>query len=763
MSSTSFKYISIFLYILCSLFVPINVQSIPPFSFQKSQSIPVFHSTSLDIPWTGGFNACHFASIDLNNDGVVDLLAFDRIGSRLCPFILEASSWRYAPEYISKIPPIYAWMQFHDYNADGYPDLFTFNGIGGIAVYKNTTAEKGTLSFELLTKAVSALMFTSQSPLYCTNVDYPVIADIDGDGDLDILNFWVPTTGDYLLYYKNISQENYGHSDSLCFVVEDWSWGCFAESNESNVIYLDTCQSLHSSTAGNIQNRMQQKHSGSTLFALKKQNTYDLLLGDVGYSNIVHLVNEGTVEKAHIKEYKTRFPEQYPIELNSFPVLSSIHIEGEKEQSILVSPFAIDPFNGQGQASIWRYSVGMQSEEKNEFQLMEKNYMQNQTIDLGNGAYPVFVDMDADGLLDLVVGNYNVGDSASFSRLSYYRNTGDKTSPEFSLMTDDFADISFYKIRAGSPTFGDMNQDGKLEMVVGSEDGRLLYFKNKATSQAEAVQYVLEDSAYLNIRVGGFASPQLFDLNKDGLLDLIVGEKRKVWASQPKNITKGNLNYFANTGSNLSPEFTFITDSLGGVDVIDRSFSNFGYAKPCFYRNGSGETYLFCGSENGKIYFYDRIDENLKGCFRLNGFSEHIQEKESYPIAVGIHSAPFIDDLNGDGFPDMIIGNQSGGVEFLRGILPQVVTNEMIPNTIETLNIKVYPIPCSDNLFVEFKGEADYKLYDLQGRCLFSGIWKNEGDVPTIHRLSLQQLPKGIFLLSISTMQGRCTQKIIKL
>ncbi|MEG1572114.1 MAG: FG-GAP-like repeat-containing protein [Bacteroidales bacterium] len=758
MAPNCLKHIFPLLLSLCSLGAIVNAQSSPSFTFKASSNLEV---SALSMPWTGGFNACHFASIDLNHDQILDLVSFDRLGFRLRPFIFKQDKWEYAPEYIQKFPPIHAWVQFHDYNADGYPDLFTFNGVAGIAVYKNTSAQSASLSFELVTKSIPVLMFASQTSLYCTNVDYPIFADIDQDGDLDILNFWVPTTGDYLLYYKNMSQETYHHSDSLCFIVEDWSWGCFAESNESNVIYLDTCQTQYAD-ALQIANRMPQKHSGSTLFALQKQGIYDILIGDVDYPNLIHLSNDGTLEKAHIGTYQSSFPEKDPVQLNSFPVVSTLLLSGEKTMNLLASPFAIDPFQGQGRQSIWRYSMEPQISGIPQLKLIEKDFLQNQTLDMGNGAYPIFVDLNADGLQDLLIGNYNRGDSGSYAHLVYYQNKGSIQNPRFTLEDNDFAGVSAYKIRAASPSLGDINGDGKLEMFVGTEQGQLLYFTNQANTQSDSPHYVLTDSLYATIRVGSFASPQLFDLNQDGLLDLIIGEKRKVWKGQSQNTMKGNLNYYQNIGDKFNPVFELISDSLGGVDVIDRMFSNFGYARPCFYRNLQNETFLFCGSENGKIYFYDEIDANLTSCFHFVDFVKYKETQEEYPITVGIHSSPSVCDINGDGMLDLLVGNQAGGLEFFEGIQKKI--NNEILDTQPSLDVTIYPIPTKDNLYVQIKEEnVKYAIYDMRGQCVLSGLLKGKKNASSAHLISLQTLFKGVFVLVLSTAQGQRSQKIIKI
>ena len=76
-------------------------------------------------------------------------------------------------------------------------------------------------------------------------------------------------------------------------------------------------------------------HAGSTLLALdlnpqqqlanNPQNTMELLLGDISYSNIVMVLNQGTAEEALMVDQDTNFP-SYTSSVNLPLFLSLIHI-----------------------------------------------------------------------------------------------------------------------------------------------------------------------------------------------------------------------------------------------------------------------------------------------------------------------------------------------------------------------------------------------------------------------------------------------------
>ncbi|MDE5575089.1 MAG: VCBS repeat-containing protein, partial [Bacteroidales bacterium] len=517
-------------------FLAFCLSGILPGIAQEQPPQVTVNGKNLPLAWAGGLNACHFVAIDLNGDGKNDYIAFDRIGSRVLCF---SHNWQLLPDAAHFLPPLRYWVQAHDYNRDGRQDLFTFNGISGISLYKNIskqTPEGYRLQFELVSDGLPAEMFGHSSPLYCTWADYPVIADIDGDGDLDVLNFWVPSTGDFLIHYRNFAVEEGHRADTFLLKTEDWSWGCFVENEESNAIILDSCSSRRQSTAA----KNAAKHAGSTIFAVKNPNSglFDLVLGDVGYPGLFFLHNGGTPQQARITSYDTVFPLSTPSRLYNFPILSNV--VWKDSLCYVVSPFETDPFNAQGAQSLWLYAdtgggaaYGI---------LRQKDFLQDRMLDFGTGAVPVAYDYNHDGKTDLVVGNYGRHTDAFYqggswrtrhtASLCLLENTGTDEQPAFELKTDDYLGLSRYGLRALHPAFADLDQDGRDEMVLGMEDGRLWLFR----LHENGLEADLCDSLFLELELSGFSAPVLFALDQDGLPDLITGEKQHVWQASPRRI-----------------------------------------------------------------------------------------------------------------------------------------------------------------------------------------------------------------------------------
>ena len=727
-----------------------------PFAFRKSDSEPVVRwqdGRVLEDAWFGGLNAVHTAAIDLDGDGTDDYILFDRIGSRVRCF---SSAWEAMPGLENQLPALSYWVQTLDYNQDGLKDIFTFNGISGIRLYRNDSYadEDGYhLAFALVSDGLPALMFGSPTPVYCTNEDFPVIADIDGDGDWDILNFWVPSSGDFLLFYRNFAMENLGRADTFCLEVADWSWGCFVESEESNQIFLDSCSSRNE-TLESVQwlkgenpgsesvfpadAKNETKHAGSTIFGLRNPQSglYDIILGDVGYPGLYYLQNGGTPEEAHIAAYDTVFPLSDPVQLYNFPVISTIYYRDTL--CYLLSPYETDPFNAEGSQSVWRYAETGSGPAWS--RLVQKDFLQDRMLDFGAGAYPAAYDYDHDGLVDLVVGNYGRKTGAYFemgdwntemvSSLALLRNVGTASQPAFELVSEDFLGLSKLGLRALFPCFSDIDEDGQDEMVLGMEDGRLWLFRLEGSpvdgGDPASVNAVLLDSNFLDVTLNRFSAPVFFDLNQDGLPDLIAGERQHVWQTRPQRLTKGSLTYFENQGAGADgiPVFVKQTDSLGGVDVIDRSFSNFGYARPSFFQAEDGEIYLACGSENGEVFLYSGIRGNPDGAFTYlgkiacGGLGEGGAEAASRKLDVGIHAAPLLYDFTGDGLPELIVGNQCGGLQYFTSDALSIWEDAASAPPSPKPDIRLYPNPVYSGFYVEVPCSGVFSLFDAGGRLV---------------------------------------------
>jgi hypothetical protein len=516
---------------------------------------PVFikNGKVLRFPFTGGIKNPMFSNIDLNDDGKKDLFVFDKEGEVIMPFLYTGENpdikYTYAPEYITNFPKLRNFALLVDYNHDGVEDIFTGGFIPStVEVYKGSRIN-GQLQFQLVEfnfpGSLGNFLQIFQggfSQVYVSNIDVPAIADVDNDGDLDIVAF--PASSDKLTYYENLSKDENLGRDSLKFRINTMCWGGFKEDDFSSQIFLssgiDDCYNFRSPEKGEV------RHSGSTTLLLDMDGDGDMdaLLGDLSNPNIKLLINHGTNKKAWINEVDHFFPEK-DISAHMEVFLAAYHVDvnNDGKRDLIITPN--DRNDSERSNHIWLY-LNHGEDKIPDFRLFTKSFLIDQTLSMGSGSHPCFLDYNADGLTDLLIGGNGIilpgGGRRSWMEL--YINTGTAENPEFTLANDDFLEFSKFAnptLRL-APSVGDLDGDGDIDLFIGDFTGRLFYYENMA-GKGNPMEFMPRVYPYKNIFVGNNSKPAIFDANGDGLQDIIIGE------------VNNELNYLQNIGSIGFPDF----------------------------------------------------------------------------------------------------------------------------------------------------------------------------------------------------------------
>ncbi len=168
-----------------------------------------------------------------------------------------------------------------------------------------------------------------------------------------------------------------------------------------------------------------------------------------------------------------------------------------------------------------------------------------------------------------------------------------------------------------SPTIGDINNDGYIEVIVGEYNDKIYALRGTDGSLLW----------FFTTGMGIISSPAIGDIDNDGNIEVVVGsEDWKVYALKG---TDGSLFWsFATAGQvNSSP-------AIGDI-------------------NNDGQLEIVVGSGDGKVYALRGIDGSLIW---------------SYITGDKVYSSPAIGDLNNDGQVEIVFGSYDGNVYAIRGI-----------------------------------------------------------------------------------------------
>jgi len=253
-------------------------------------------------------------------------------------------------------------------------------------------------------------------------------------------------------------------------------------------------------------------------------------------------------------------------------------------------------------------------------------------------AYPTVVDYNGDTLKDLIVG-------APDGKLYLLENEGTSQKPSFTdktvliLDNDRPAAVSRY----AAPFVYDINKDGLFDMIVGDGDGFISVFINKGNSEKPSFSESnkLCDIKGKPIKVNGCSAPAIGAINNDGIDDLVVGD-----ASGSVAFYKGSANGFAYQSQIIIPK-----------QNADR------FSSPAIYDwNGDRQQDILLGDNSGKIKIFINNGKTFAYSSDIEG--ETYNPDGTHSLIGGHNSVPLLTDWNADGIDDLIVGQLELGIPY---------------------------------------------------------------------------------------------------
>ncbi|MEO0185820.1 MAG: VCBS repeat-containing protein, partial [candidate division WOR-3 bacterium] len=456
----------------------------------------------------------------------------------------SSPSWTFVTEFYKNIDVGNRSSQtFVDIDADNDYDLFIGNQDGWIAFYRNVGSS-----------TVDTFVLVSSNYLGIDVGSYsaPWFCDIDADGDKDM--FIGCQTGT-IYYYRNDGTPS---TPNFVYVTNNWfsidigtrSIPCFADINadgdfdlfigwaEGTVYYYRNDGTPTTPNMVYVTDSFTTDLGNTTapsFVDIDNDGDLDMFVGEY-IGNVNFYRNTGSATNPNMSYVRRHYVD---IDMNSSSTPTFVDIDNDGDYDMFAGEWVgiIDYYQNSGTATNHRWTI------------VSENYA---GIDVGDNSAPTFVDIDADNDFDLFIGNLE-------GNIYYYRNDGNATTPNFTLVSSNYNSIDVGDRAA--PDFIDIDNDNDFDLFIGNNDGVIWFYRNTGTPSVPS--WTLVSSNYNNIDVGERAIPYFADVDRDGDFDLFIGE---YW---------GTTFFYRNTGTPSVPAWTFVTNTFAGINVEENTAPTF--------------------------------------------------------------------------------------------------------------------------------------------------------------------------------------------
>ena len=341
-------------------------------------------------------------------------------------------------------------------------------------------------------------------------------------------------------------------------------------------------------------------------------------------------------------------------------------------------------------------------------------------LDAGGASNPSFYDFDGDGDLDMISGS-------QFGDIKYFENTGTASGPAWNEDNSYFSaiDLSIYS----DITIGDLDADGLPDAICGDLSGNLYYYRNTGEG------FVMETGFLQGVSLGGWSSPYLYDMDDDDDLDIVAGAE------------DGTLHYFENQGTQQVADWVEITDYFGSIDVG-------GNCVPAIADvDFDGAPDVICGTISGGLKCY------------LNTNGSWVEDFTLFDgIEVNQNATPGFGDLDNDGDSDLALGQYSGSFSYYRN--QHFVTGILIPESANRINITTRPNPVINDLTIDCRvqetSQVKIRISGMDGKTYASRDAYFQASETNSITFSTREWPSGIYIVNLSTQSETTIGKIIK-
>lgn len=438
------------------------------------------------VPFLGGLDVPRPQFVDIDGDEDFDLFLQEKSGQLM---FFENVGTTTEADFVWRTDrfqdlDIGEWNRFVDFDLDGDMDLFAETRSSYVRYFRND----GTATEPSFVLHPDSVRTDEGSALFIDRQNIPYFTDLDCDGLLDLFVGRVEGT---IWRYEQTSDSQ--GSDVPAFRLLSQRW--------ENIEIIGQLGTL--------------KHGANAMAFVDVDNDgdLDLLWGDWFEPSILLIENTGTCQRPVLRSEPVPLPVADSLLTSGYNAPFPADIDGDGDWDLFVGVLggAFGP-NRTHADNFYLY----ESIEGQGLTLQTRRYLKG--VDVGAESIPTPVDWDGDGDLDLLVSNKLDPSRTQTATTLYFENVGSGDAPTFQVAdTLDFGKLFHY-----APAMGDLDGDGDLDMMLGTWSKNVRYMRNDGSR--EAPSYALVDSTFVSLPRGSNATPTLGDIDGDGDLDLLVGE-----------------------------------------------------------------------------------------------------------------------------------------------------------------------------------------------------------------------------------------------
>lgn len=705
-------------------------------------------TNNIELPWTGGVNTPQLAMADLNLDGKEDIVLYENSLGIKTLIATTNGHYTYDSRYEAFFPSnVNGYVKLIDFNRDGIKDL-VHRSSAGVGVYYGYY-DIDTLKFKYY-KDLYYNNGTGPVSVYIPPGYIPALADVDYDGDIDIIAY--ESTGTLIGWYKNCQKEDGLPDDSIKICYADECWGRISQGYWREQLLGQGCYQGNTTCKGCPLAKGTHGLNSLLLIDMDDDGDWDWFNSNESFSEIQFFYNGkaqfGGVDSAiaqdtmwsasGVKVYQPLYPGAF-----------YVNVDHDKANDLIFTTL-LDNTENYNSISFYK-NVGTNTSKNFVFQ--KNTYLVDRMIDMGRCSYPCLYDMDKDGKKDLLLGSegfYQPSTARNKSKLAYYRNTspGEK-SYSFNLESDDFLSLGAMNMEGASIAVGDLDNDTLDDLVIGHTDGTFTFFKNYASSNNTFPDWRLEQMqiqdamALMPMDVGDYATPFIYDIDGDGKNDLISGNQN------------GDLYYYQNIGTKAgSISMKKVTQNLGGVKLI-KDTEPYAFSVPYIGKMDDTEKdYLVIGCQWGRLYRYDGFQNGA-----MPGTYTMLDSQYSF-LHAGRRSAPAFADLDKDPkhLYELVMGNELGGLNFYKQDFKVGIDVKIA----EKSEVSVYPNPAKDMLIINWdkgfnKGGVSVKFISITGQEVGTALFDEH---KASGRMSLSNYPPGLYYCIVQSGAQKNVQPV---